>query len=178
MLPRPTPGRRPRWAFTLLELLLCLVVIAFVASFSISSFFDSGDVTLHNALRLLADDIRLMQNRAIYLQMPVELRFDTEGDGYHAIDVGTPEAHKMRSFPLVDRRYSSDGVFEGVRITRIDLGGTDRIHFDERGHVREGGSVLVTYRDETRTLRIDAGRGLTSLPDSSDKRGWLLERLH
>lgn len=173
MLSRPVHGRPLRKAFTLLELLLCLVVVAFVASFSISSFFDQGDVTLHNALRLLADDIRLMQNRAIYLQMPVELSFDPQGDGYRATDVGRPEPHRVRSFPLVSRSYSSDGVFEGVRITRIDLGGADRIHFDERGHVRDGGTVLVSYRGETRTLRLEPGRGLTSLPDSPESLGWM-----
>ncbi len=168
-----TQVRRPRTGFTLLELLLALVVIAFVASFSISSFFDQGNVTLHNALRLLADDIRLMQNRATYLQIPVEIVFDPQGDGYHAVDMAQPEAHKARSFPLVSRRYSSDGVFEGVHVIRIDLGGTDRIHFNDRGLVREGGTVLIAYRQETRTLQLDAGRGLTSLPDSPSARGWL-----
>ena len=173
-MPLPCPRHRPGCrGFTLAELTLALVVIAFLAAYSISSFFAQGDMTLHNALKLLAEDLRQAQNRASYLQLPVSLVFDASGDGYHLVDGGPIEPHKARNLPTVARRYSSDGVFEGVRITRVDLAGATCIQFDERGRALTGGTVVVSYRNESRMLALEKGRGITSLPDSPTSRGWL-----
>jgi len=99
----PAQGRRAERGFTLPELVLSMALIAFVASFAISSFFSLSVMTLHNALRLLADDIHEMQARATSLQIPVELVFDPAGDGYHAEDRGAADPRRGRLFPLASR---------------------------------------------------------------------------
>lgn len=169
----PDLGRPARRGFTLLELVLSLGLIAFVAAFAISSFFAQSDMTLHNALRLLADDIHEMQARATSLQIPVDIVFDPAGDGYHAEDRGAPDPHRSGLFPLVSRRYSSDAVFEGVRIRRIELKGADRISLDPAGRAPTTGSIVVGYQSEARVLELRADRGFTYLPDSPRSRGWL-----
>jgi prepilin-type N-terminal cleavage/methylation domain-containing protein len=166
-------GRHARRAFTLLELVLSLALIAFVASFAISTFFAQSDMTLHNALRLLADDMHEMQARATSLQIPVEIVFDPKGDGYHAEDCGPSDPHRVRAFPLVSRRYSRDAVFEGVRIRRLELKGADRIRFDATGRSLTEGVIVVGYRDDARVLELRSERGLVYLPDSPRSRGWL-----
>jgi prepilin-type N-terminal cleavage/methylation domain-containing protein len=167
------PGPRQPTGFTLLELVLSLAVIAFVASFAISAFFAQSDMTLHNALRLLSDDIHEMQARSTSLQIPVEIVFDASGDGYHAEDRGTPDPVRARLFPLVSRRYSSDAVFEGVRIRLVELKGSDRIAFDASGRSLASGSIVVGYHTEARVLELKTDRGFTYLPDSPRTRGWL-----
>ncbi len=169
----PAQGRRAPRGFTLLELVLSLALIAFVASFAISAFFAQSDMTLHNAMRLLADDIHEMQARASSLQVPVDIVFDLAGDGYHAEDRGTPDPRRARVFPLVARRYSSDAVFEGVRIRMIELKGADRISIDSGGHSPTTGSIVVSYHDDARVLELRPDRGFTYLPDSPNSRGWL-----
>jgi prepilin-type N-terminal cleavage/methylation domain-containing protein len=173
MTHHPVLGRPARRGFTLLELVLSLGLIAFVAAFAISSFFSQSDMTLHNALQLLADDVHEMQARATSLQIPVDIVFDPSGDGYHAEDRGTPDPHRARLFPLVSRRYSSDAVFEGVRIRRLELKGSDRISFDEGGRSPTTGSIVVGYQTEARVLELRSDRGFTYLPDSPRTRGWL-----
>ena len=166
-------GRRAVRGFTLLELVVSMALIAFVASFAISSFFSLSAMTLQNALKLLSDDIHEMQARATSLQIPVDLVFDPSGDGYHAEDRGTPDPRRARLFPLVSRRYSSDAVFEGVRIRRRDLSGSDRISFDPAGRAVTTGTIVVGYRSDARVLELRADRVLTHLPDSPHSGGWL-----
>jgi len=169
-------GPRQQTGFTLLELVLSLAVIAVVASFAISAFFGQTDMTLHNALRLLSDDIHEMQARSTSLQIPVEIVFDPSGDGYHAEDRAAPDPARAHSFPLVSRHYSSDAVFEGVRILRVDLQGFDRVSFDASGRSLASGTIVVGYHTESRVLEIRTERGFTYLPDSPRTRG-LLDRL-
>ncbi len=173
MSSHPAQGRRAQRGFTLLELVATLALIAVVASFAISSFFSQSDMTLHNAVRLLADDIHEMQARATSLQVPVEIVFDPSGDGYHAEDRGAPDPHRARLFPLVSRRYSSDAVFEGVRIRMLELKGADRISIDPTGHSPTIGSIVISYRNDARVLELRPDRGFTYLPDSPNSRGWL-----
>jgi len=168
-----SPGLRRRTGFTLLELVLSLALIAIVASFSISAFFAQSDMTLHNALRLLAEDIHEMQARSTSLGVPVDIVFDPAGDGYHAEDRGTPDPARARLFPLVSRRYSSDAVFEGVSIRLVELKGSDRISFDASGRSLAAGSIVVGYHSEARVLDLRTDRGFTYLPDSPRNRGWL-----
>jgi prepilin-type N-terminal cleavage/methylation domain-containing protein len=166
-------GRPARRAFTLPELVLSLALIAFVAAFAISSFFSQSEITLHNALQLLADDMHEMQARATSLQIPVEIVFDPQGDGYHAQDCGSADPARARVFPLVTRRYSRDAVFEGVRIRRLQLKGADRIRFDAAGRSLTEGVIVVGYRDDARVLELHSERGFVCLPDSPRTRGWL-----
>jgi prepilin-type N-terminal cleavage/methylation domain-containing protein len=166
-------GRLARCGFTLLELLLSLGLIAVVATFAISAFFSQSDMTLHNALELLSDDMHEMQARSSSLQIPVAILFDEDGGGYRSLDLGTADPARANLFPPVARRYEADAVFEGVRIRRLELGGSDRIVFDEGGHKPLAGTVVIGYRTEARVLQLRADRGFTCLPDSPPTRGWL-----
>jgi len=169
----PAHGRLARCGFTLLELLLSLGLIAVVATFAISAFFSQSDMTLHNALELLADDIHEMQARSSSLQVPVALIFDEDGGGYRSLDLGPADPARARLFPPVARRYEADAVFEGVRIRRLDLRGGDRIVFEGGSHTPATGTVVIGYRSEARVLQLRADRGVTCLPDSPPTRGWL-----
>lgn len=169
----PAQGRRAERGFTLPELVLSMALIAFVASFAITSFFSLSDLTLHNAIKLLADDIHEMQARATSLQIPVELVFDPAGDGYHAEDRGAADPRRGRLFPLASRCYSRDAVFEGVRIRRLDLRGADRIRFEPTGRSPTAGTIVVGYRDDARVLELRPDRGITRLPDSANPGSWL-----
>lgn len=159
--------------FTLSELLLSFVALTLVALVAISSFFSQTEVTLHNAARLLADDIRTAQNRAMLLQVPVALRFEEDGDGYATEDLGLGPAHLKELIPPVARRYSEDGVFEGVRVRQMDLGGATQLRFDAQGRAERGATITLGYEGETRSVVIDAGRGIALRPDSTRNRGWL-----
>lgn len=168
-----TRARRTRQGFTLSELLLSFVALTLVAVVAITSFFSQTEVTLHNAARLLADDVRTAQNRAMLLQIPVAFRFEDSGDGYAVEDLANGPEHLVDLVPAVQRRYSADGVFEGVRIASVDMGGATQLRFDKLGRAERGAVIVLSYEGETRSVVVEIGRGIALRPDSTRNRGWL-----
>jgi prepilin-type N-terminal cleavage/methylation domain-containing protein len=134
--------------FTILELLLALLAISLVATFSIWAYFSRPEVTLVHAAGLLVEDLRLAQARAACMHVPVEVVFHSDSNGYHiaAPDMeGVPTEHHPRDYP-------SDAVFEGVRILSTRLPDRGRLEFDAHGLTARDSSITLAFRGETRTI--------------------------
>lgn len=159
--------------FTLGELMLCFAALTLVALVAITSFFSQSEVTLHNAARLFAEDVRIAQNRALLLQAPVEIHFEEGGDGYRILESRTAPQHLLDLVPPITRRYSADAVFEGVKILSRDLADQPTLRFDAQGKSTAAATIVFGFAGETRAVVIEAGRGVAQLPDSSRERGWL-----
>jgi prepilin-type N-terminal cleavage/methylation domain-containing protein len=152
--------RRARTAaFTLLELLIVLVVVALVASLAIPAFFERSEVTLDNACRLLAEDLRAAQNRAAYLRTEIRVQFSADGDGYTVVDAQGIPVEAPGGEGLFVRSYERDAVFEGVSIARVECGAMRRIAYDEHGRATQGGRILLTYHDDSRLVEVVGGDG-------------------
>ena len=159
-----TSGRR---AFTLLELIVALAMIAVVATLAVPAWFERGEVTLENAARLLADDLRDAQNRAAALGKPTTVSFSVDGTGYQASEAGGEViTHPRTGRPFV-RSYPSDGVFEGVEVFEVELGPARGLTYTADGRAGSGGRIVLTFGAETRTLLVDPGTGRLTLVGGS-----------
>ena len=74
---------------------------------------------------------------------------------------------------LTHALHYASSVFEGVRISLVELKGADRISFDAAGRSLATGSIVIAYRSDARVLELRSDRGFTYLPDSPRSRGWL-----
>lgn len=163
---RPIPARaQERSAFTLLELLIVLVLITLIAAVSTWAYFSRPEVTLDNAIRILARDLQIAQNRAILLRRPVSIVFADDGDGYRLVDRTEASPADRGDFERIERRYSRDAIFEGVRILPVGLAARGEIVFPCDGREPPPGRIMVGYREETRTLEIENGTGRILLSD-------------
>jgi len=163
---RSPPGPRIRTrAFTLFELLIVLALITVIAAVSTWAYFARPEVTLDNAIRILARDLRIAQNRAVLLRHPVSIVFAEDGDGYRLVDPADGQAAEHAEFERIDRRYSRDAIFEGVKILPVGLAAKGEILFPCDGREPPPGRILVSYRHETRTLEIEGGTGKILLSD-------------
>ena len=157
----PTESRRA--GFSILELTIALALTVIVATFAVPAWFDREEITLNNAVKLLAQDLRDAQDRAAYGHKEIEVRFHESGDGYIIVDVaGVPIAAPVGGGPF-ERVYSRDAVFRGVHITVVNMSGGRNLHFDDRGFALEEGSVHLEYKDGTRVLRIHSYTGLIEI---------------
>lgn len=153
----------PRRGFTIVELTIVLVVLAILSSFTIPAWFDRPEITLDNAARLIARDMRDVQNRAALYQVTLLLRFDDEGGGYRATtEDGTVLVSPYGARPFT-RRFDRDAVFRGVRVESWDLGGLDAIEFTAKGTARQGARLVISYRGEQRVLRMRPFSGLIEI---------------
>lgn len=151
-------GRRGREGFSLPELLLALIVISVTATASIWAYFSRSEITLDNAAKLLAQDVRLAQTRAAAWRTSVSIVFALDGDGYVIFrGIGDGSDASLDDKAII-RRYSRDAVFEGVRIDEIDVGPDRRIEFDAGGLATTDGRIRLGYRGDTRTLDFGVGR--------------------
>ncbi len=160
--------RRSQAGFTLLDLLISLTAISVVATAAIAAYFASPGITLEQAAILLARDLRAAQNRSAFLGSPCEFVFHESG--YEVVDSKGLLITNPRTNLAFDREYSRDGVFEGVRIKSLQVGGDGRIRFDNHGVCGGGGQIVLSFRDSERHLAIEPGSGTISIPDSSS--GW------
>lgn len=148
--------------FTILEFAVALVVFSIVASFALPMYFERPEITLENAGRLLAHDLRRAQNRAAYLATTTTVVFDDDGGGYRVQEGPSPALSGGAG--TSHRRFDRDGVFQGVRIDDVRIDGAQRLlRFGPRGDALLGGEVVLTFQDEDRTLRIDRGTGHLTL---------------
>ncbi|MEM6674770.1 MAG: GspH/FimT family protein [Planctomycetota bacterium] len=158
--------RRPaaaRAGFTILELLVLLAILSIVASIGIPAYFARPEVTLDSAAKLLARDLREVQNRAALYEEPLQLRFLDDGAGYEALDArGESLISPYGKGPFL-RCYDADAVFRGVEITTVRAGHGGRIRFDERGRPETSARVIVSFADESRTVFLRAGSGLIAI---------------
>ena len=142
-----------RGGFGLLHLLLLLGLLAVAAGVAIPAWFDGSGRTLANATRLLADDLRDAQNRAAFNGRDTHVEFREDGDGYRVVNRnGEPEPAPIGKGPF-QRIYSFDGIFRGIQVESVDLGGDRTLVYDRSGFASEAGTITLSFRGDTLTLR-------------------------
>ena len=162
--------RHGRSGVSLLIVLATLTLIAAIAAVVIPAVFRRGEITLDNAGRLLARELRAAQSWATHHGHDVTFIFEATGDGYSVVDhLGQVIARPDPPGPF-ERRYSSDAVFEGVRISAVDLGPERAVTFGADGGVSRGGSVTVAFKDEHLTISISARTGSVEVTGLSGDR--------
>jgi type II secretory pathway pseudopilin PulG len=153
------PGGRTRGGgpgsggFTLLELVLVLGALTLVSLVSIRAFFTRSDITLENAARLLANDLRAAQTSAALTRQTMEFVIHPDGGGYH-VEHGHDGGEHLRP-----RRYGEDAVFEDVRVVGIHLAHGSVLRFDERGRPSSAATITLAHGDARLSILVDAEAG-------------------
>jgi hypothetical protein len=164
---RIVPGARARRGISLLVVLLALSLVAVLAIVAIPLYFSRPAVTLDNACDVLKRDLRAAQGSATLSSSSATFVFLE--DGWHALDAtGEPIVVVGETHALL-RRFSHDGVFDGVRVARIEFGPDHAVHIDRDGLLGETGELVLEFGGERRRVVIEKGAGyvLVDPPESS-----------
>ena len=139
---RRDPGKnRPTAAFTLIEILVVLVILAIAAAIVVPSL-NSSDLQATSAARMIAADLQYAQNVAITTQGPVTVTFDPAGNSYWLSNASGALIHPMnKSAYSVD--FDSQSGFGQIGIVSASFGGISSVTFDELGAPDSAGSVTV-----------------------------------
>ena len=144
---------------SLLTMLIALACMAIVAGLAIPAFFSMHGVTLDNAARLLARDLRVAQNMAGFDGQPCTFEFLDEGKGWRVVGEDGVVFERPDQKGAFERDFTVDGVFEGVRLAHIDFGGKRFLRFDKAGRALPGGTLQVTFDGQMRVVRVFALSG-------------------
>ena len=139
---RRGPGKnRPTAAFTLIEILVVLVILAIAVAIVVPAFSSSG-LQAVSAARMIAADLQYAQNVAITTQGPVTVTFDPADNSYSLSNASGALIHPMNKGAYsID--FGSQSGFEQVGIVSANFGGTSAVTFDEMGAPDSAGSVTV-----------------------------------
>lgn len=150
-MPGHVRTHEPRRGFTILELVVVLAALSLIASVAIPAYFARPAVTLDNAARLLARDLRETQNRAALYEEPLYLRFAEGGTGYRVTDARGESLVSPYGAGEYRRHYPVDAVFRGVEVVSAE---PRDVVFDREGRPRVPVTVRLAYRGEERTLTM------------------------
>ncbi len=148
----------------MLELAVALALISLAALLAIPAFYGRPEVTLDRAALLLARDLRLAQNDAVRTRRDVIFEFLPDGAGYapHFID-GEPLQNPVGKGAM-ERVYGRDAVFEGVRISRLQLAeGRRAIRFDRLGFAHGAGAIELSFQDHSCLVHVEESSGLVTV---------------
>ena len=161
-MPHPHPANavrpgRSRAGVSVVVVLLSLLAVGLVAVIAIPAYFNRPEVTLDNACKVFARDLRSLQNRAALDKVGVRLVFGR--DGWRALDTSGDPIAGIGESEVVDRHFSRDGVFEGVTVERVDAGPDNAVGIDARGLIDDPAEFELAFRGERRLVRIYRGSG-------------------
>lgn len=152
-----------RAGFSLLHMTLLLAVMTLLACVAIPGWFSRSDVTLDNAVQLLARDLSDAQDRAAFQHRSLRFEFDVGGDGYTVIDTQGRSLEAPVGRGRFVRRYSADAVFRGVRVESLAVGPDNALHFGPRGMALNGGRLVLAFQGEKRLIEIESASGNVSV---------------
>lgn len=164
----PRTSSATRRGFTILELLIILALLTITASVGIPAYFARPAVTLDSAARLLAADMREVQNRAALYRLPLMVDFAEDGSGYRGIKESGEPLHSPYTDGPFHRVYPADAVFEGVRVLEVRSPQGSRVKFSPKGLAASTASIVLGFDGETRTIRIRKGSGLVEIEGLAD----------
>ena len=154
-----------RLAFTLLEIIIVIAIIAVAALFAVPMFSQAADVQLRTAANMVAADIEYAKSLAITRQQPHSVVFDTVNHAYKVCDeTGTPVAHPIS--------FGADPRLKKVRVAAVnfDGAGDNAITFDYLGspssatrELLDPGTVTLAADGMTLNITIEPVTGYVSI---------------
>ena len=137
-------SRRDARAYTLVEVLIVVTIIALVGAVVVPHMLKAGTMQVQAAGRMVITDIIFAQNHAIAHQATRRLVFDTVNNRYRITDSdGTTITANWKSGAQYQVDLSQDSRFRGVRLENVAFGGTETLEFDDLGTPISGGSLQL-----------------------------------
>ena len=145
-------------AFTLVEILVVVVILALIAGLVIPMVVDTDDLRATAAARMVATDLQYAQNIAITTQQNVTVAFDA-GEGTYALSNASGALiHPMKKTAFTIDLKGEDG-WERVELVSASFGGGATVTFDELGAPSSAGTVTVKAGGMIYQISVAAATG-------------------
>jgi prepilin-type N-terminal cleavage/methylation domain-containing protein len=144
-------------AFTLIEIVVVITILAIAAMLSLPMFSSAAQTQLQSAATLIAADLDYAKNLAITRQMNVTVVFDTGTESYQVQDSGgTVLSHPSKAGSTFRANLASDSRTREVEITAVNFDGVSSITFDYLGSPYSGTTTTTAMTTGQITLSADS----------------------
>ena len=151
-------------AFTLVELLVVVFIMALMAGIATVSSSDDDGIAAELACQQVTDAIERAQAMAFSSRTGYGVTFDTEDDCFAVVD----ENGELAVHPITKAAWEVDFLRPG-QPKRIDVVSADfgdagsAVVFDSRGVPLSGGTVVISRDGVSRTLTVDGATGRVTI---------------
>ena len=157
--PQATRKRRPnRAAFTLVEIMMVLVIIAITAAVVIPNAISTASFQATSAARMIATDLQYAQDTAITSQTPVTVTFNVANESYTLSNASGTLIHPITKVAYVTAFGTLKG-FSDVGIVSANFGGASVVTFDELGSPNQAGTISLQAGEHAYRLDVAAATG-------------------
>ncbi len=149
-------------AFTVIETIIVIVIVAILAATAIPAFVSSHNtLKIESAYKQLMQDIRYTRQLAIASQVTHGISFNPSLDSYFLYRQDTSNVIKD---PATQKPFSvtyASGPFSGVNLvsTTFTVPETDTLEFNSLGAPSGGGTVTLNFNGITKTITVEANTG-------------------
>lgn len=149
-----------RRGFTLIEVVMVIVIVGILTAIAIPRFQAFYAVKLDGAAKKVISDIRYVQQIAIANHTSTRIVFDPVTERYRAEEESPRGSNFWRaiSSPFMSGSmtadFTKDPQYAGINITSPSFGAGSTLMFDWRGQPVSGGSVTLSYNDNTRRVEV------------------------
>lgn len=153
-----TRGICSRSAFSLVELLIVILVIAICAAVVVPMAAGTDDLQVVSAARIVASDLQYAQNAAISSQQPVTVIFTPATETYSLSNASGPLIHPMTKEAWTVNLADQSG-FDKVDMASASFGSGASVEFDEMGSPDNAGTVTLQSGAHVYTVSVAAATG-------------------
>lgn len=161
-----------RSAFTVIELLIVVVIIAIAAMTAIPMMSSAASVQIRSAANMVAADLEYAKSMAIARGQKFSVVFDKDADSYSIKDqAGNVIAHPVKKGSNYVIVFQDKGL-DKVDIADVDFDGTSTIKFDYLASPYNGsnnplnsGVIELQAGSITITIAIEPVTGFISITD-------------
>lgn len=166
----PQPKGGPS-AFTLVEVLIVMVILAIAAAIVIPSIGTAADSQAISAARILGSDLEVARSLALTTQQPHSLVFSTDlqsykvvanyGGGGYAAAVAVP--HPVVAGERLDVCLADANGMGSVSVLAASFGGISYVTFNSQGEPSSAGTVLLRAGGTQMTVSVSALTGTVAV---------------
>ena len=143
-------------AFTVVELIVVLVIVAILATIAVPRFANSlAKRRVEGAVRRITSDLAFARRRAKLTSTSQTVAFEIGADTYELEGMQHPD-HPDRGYVI---SLSDTGY--GATIVSADLGDDAEIVFDGYGMPDSGGTIVISVGNFKETITVDGTSGRT-----------------
>jgi type II secretion system protein H len=152
---KPNTTRR---AFSLIELMVVVVVLAIMAAMVVPELTGRGDMAAMAAARRLMADLEYAQNLAITSQTPVTVTFDLAGNFYRLTNANGQIEHPITHSSSFVVDFDTLAGSAGTRISAETFPG-NALTFDVLGAPDNAGSATLTCSSRSYAVSVASVTG-------------------
>ncbi|MEN6505779.1 MAG: GspH/FimT family protein [Planctomycetaceae bacterium] len=139
-------------AFTMVEILVVVIILAIAAAIVVPMAINTGDLQAASGAQMLTADLQYAQNMAITTQQPVTVTFNATANSYTLSNASGTLIHPIKKTAYVVDFDTTDGL-SNLRLISASFASAPTVTFDELGAPNNAG--VVTLRAGASILRVN-----------------------